>query len=296
MMKYVGKPRGLSALLSNFDINESPSLQFKGVENIDISLIRVNPNQPRKDFNETQLNELAESISLHGLIQPVTVRIKENFYELIVGERRLRACKLARLSKIPAYIRYADDEQSALMALVENIQRENLNAIEIALSFERMAVEYNLTNQELALRLGKDRSTVNNYLRLLKLPSEVQKAIILGKISMGHARALLALENPKVQMAALQKILNDGLSVRQVEEIAKTLPKKNPNKSAEYKPAHLHEHFNNTVKSLEGKLISNVEMKSENGESGNIIIEFFNQHDLERIMTHLDKVFKKSAN
>lgn len=295
-MKYVGKPRGLSALLSNFDINESPSLQFKGVENIDISLIRVNPNQPRKDFNETQLNELAESISLHGLIQPVTVRIKENFYELIVGERRLRACKLARLSKIPAYIRYADDEQSALMALVENIQRENLNAIEIALSFEIMAVEYNLTNEELALRLGKDRSTVNNYLRLLKLPSEVQKAIILGKISMGHARALIALENPEVQMASLQKILNDGLSVRQVEEIAKTLPKKNPNKSAEYKPTHLHEHFNNTVKSLEGKLISNVEMKSENGESGNIIIEFFNQHDLERIMTHLDKVFKKSSN
>jgi ParB family chromosome partitioning protein len=294
-MKYIGKPRGLSALLSDLEVNSSTSLNFQGVENIDISLIRVNPNQPRKDFNETQLTELAESIKIHGLIQPVTVRIKDNYYELIVGERRLRACKLAQLSEIPAYIRYADDEESALMALVENIQRENLNAIELAMSFERMIIEYQLTNEELALRIGKDRSTINNYLRLLRLPSEIQKAIIAGQISMGHARSLISLENPSVQLAMLQKILTESLSVRQVEEIAKRLPKKVLNKTIEPSVYLLQEYFNETIKALDGKLISNVILKSGSGESGNIIIEFFNEHDLERIMFHLDKVFKKSA-
>lgn len=295
MMKYIGKPRGLSALLSDLEINSSPSLHFQGVENIDISLIRVNPNQPRKDFKETQLLELAESIKIHGLIQPITVRVKENHYELIVGERRLRACKLARLSEIPAYIRHADDEESALMALVENIQRENLNAIEVALSFERMIIEYQLTYEELALRIGKDRSTVNNYLRLLRLPSEIQKAIITGKISMGHAKALIALENTEIQLAILQRILKGGLSVRQVEDLAKNLPKKTSTKITEPQNSLLQEYFNTIIKSFEGNLISNVEMKSENGETGCITIEFFNQHDLERIMTHLEKVFKKSA-
>ncbi|MBA4853396.1 ParB/RepB/Spo0J family partition protein [Emticicia sp. BO119] len=294
-MKYIGKPRGLAALLSDIEINSSPSLHFQGVENIDISLIRVNPNQPRKDFKDAQLIELAESIRIQGLIQPITVRVKGTHYELIVGERRLRACKLARLSKIPAFIRHADDEASALMALVENIQRENLNAIEIALSFERMIIEYRLTNEELAARIGKDRSTVNNYLRLLKLPSEIQKKIISGKISMGHARALIALEKPELQINMLQKILKEGLSVRQVEEMAKTLPKKNSIKSSEIQKSSLQEYINSTVKSLEGNLISNVEFKTENGESGKVIIEFFNQLDLERIMVHLDKVFKKSA-
>jgi ParB family chromosome partitioning protein len=296
MMKYIGKPRGLAVLLSDIEINSSPSLNFQGVENIDISLIRVNPNQPRKDFKEAQLIELAESIKIHGLIQPITVRIKDNHYELIVGERRLRACKLARLSKIPAYIRHADDEESALMALVENIQRENLNAIEVALSFERMIIEYQLTNEELAARIGKDRSTVNNYLRLLRLPSEIQKAIIEGKISMGHARALISLEKSELQIAALQKILKAGLSVRQVEEMAKTLPKKTPNRTPEPQKSSLHEYFITSIKSLEGNLISNVALKSDSAETGNVIIEFFNQHDLERIMVHLDKVFKKSTN
>ncbi|GAB3506844.1 ParB/RepB/Spo0J family partition protein [Emticicia fontis] len=295
MMKYIGKPRGLSALLSDIEMSSTPSLHFQGVENIDISLIRVNPNQPRKDFKDAQLQELSESIRIHGLIQPITVRIKGNYYELIVGERRLRACKLARLSKIPAFIRYASDEESALMALVENIQRENLNAIEVAMSFERMIIEYQLTNEGLAQRIRKDRSTVNNYLRLLRLPSEIQKAIISGQISMGHARSLISLEKPEIQLAILRKILNDGLSVRQVEELAKNLPKKNPTKTSSPQSSSLRDYFSSSIKSLEGNLISNVALKSENGESGNIVIEFFNQHDLERIMVHLDKVFKKSA-
>ncbi|RFS14564.1 ParB/RepB/Spo0J family partition protein [Emticicia sp. C21] len=295
MMKYLSKPRGLSTLLSDVEINFSSSLHFKGVENIDISLIRVNPNQPRKDFKEPQLFELAESIKIHGLIQPITVRVQGNHYELIVGERRLRACKLARLSEIPAYIRNADNEGSALMALIENIQRENLNAIEVAMSFERMIVEYQMTNEELALRIGKDRSTVNNYLRLLRLPSEIQKTIITGQISMGHAKALIALENPEIQFTILQKILKDGLSVRQVEELAKHLAKKTSYKTSQSQNLWLLEYFNTTVKSLEGNLISNVALKSEDGETGSISIEFFNQHDLERIMTHLEKVFKKSA-
>lgn len=294
MMKYIGKPRGLSALLADVEINSSPALYFQGVENIDISLIRVNPHQPRKEFKDSQLFELAESIKIHGLIQPITVRVVGNFYELIVGERRLRASKLARLSKIPAYIRRADDEESALMALVENIQRENLNAIEVALSFERMIIEYQLTNEELAANVGKDRSTVNNYLRLLKLPSEIQKAIIAGKISMGHARSLISLESSDIQISVLQKILKYDLSVRQVEEMVKSLPKKTQNKAAEQKNTSLHQYFNNAVKSLEGKLISNINLKSENGETGTVVIEFFNQSDLERIMIHLDKVFKNT--
>lgn len=294
MMKYIGKPRGLSALLADVEINSSPALHFHGVENIDISLIRVNPHQPRKEFNDSQLLELAESIKIHGLIQPVTVRVVGNFYELIVGERRLRASKLARLSKIPAYVRYANDEESALMALVENIQRENLNAIEVALSFERMIIEYKLTNEELAANVGKDRSTVNNFLRLLKLPSEIQKAIILGKISMGHARTLINLESTDTQISILQKILKYDLSVRQVEEIVKTLPKKVQNKTTEQKNTPLHLYFSDVVKSLEGKIISNVNLNSENGETGTVVIEFFNQSDLERIMTHLDKVFKNT--
>lgn len=293
-MKYIGKPRGLSALLSDVELNTSPALHFQGVENIDISLIRVNPHQPRKEFKDTQMIELSESIRIHGLIQPITVRVVGNHYELIVGERRLRACKLARLSKIPAYIRHVDDEESALMALVENIQRENLNAIEIALSFERMIIEYNLTNEELSANVGKDRSTVNNYLRLLKLPSEIQKAIIAGKISMGHARSLISLENSETQLSVLQKILKYNLSVRQVEEMVKSLPKKLPYKINEPQSSSLQQYFKETVKSLEGNLISNVTMKSENGENGVVILEFFNQHDLERIMIHLEKVFKNS--
>ena len=292
-MKYISKPRGLSALLGDVEVDLSPSLHFQGVENIDISLIRVNPFQPRKDFKESQIIELAESIKEHGLIQPITVRVKDNHYELIVGERRLRACKLARLSKIPAFIRHANNEQSSLMALVENIQRENLNAIEIAMSFERMAVEYQLTNEELAQRIGKDRSTVNNYLRLLKLPSEIQKAIIAGKISMGHARALISLENPELQLEMLKRILSMGLSVRQVEEESKSLPKKSPLKNSASQDSSLREYFSETIKSLEGNLISNVELKFDNGETGSVIIEFYNQHDLERIMIHLEKVFKK---
>lgn len=293
-MKYVGKPRGLSALLSDVETNSSPALHFQGVENIDISLIRVNPHQPRKEFKDAQLAELSESIKKHGLIQPITVRAVGNYYELIVGERRLRACKLARLSKIPAYLRHADDEESALMALVENIQREDLNAIEVALSFERMIIEYQLTNEELAASVGKDRSTVNNYLRLLKLPSEIQKAIITGKISMGHARSLISLENSEMQLSILQKILKYGLSVRQVEEMVKTLPKKIPTRIAEPKNASLLQYFNETVKPLEGKLIANVNLKSENGETGIVVLEFLNKQDLERIMVHLEKGFKKS--
>lgn len=293
-MKYVGKPRGLSALLSDVETSSSPALHFQGVENIDISLIRVNPHQPRKEFKDAQLVELSESIKKHGLIQPITVRAVGNYYELIVGERRLRACKLARLSKIPAYLRHADDEESALMALVENIQRENLNAIELALSFERMIIEYQLTNEELAASVGKDRSTVNNYLRLLKLPSEIQKAIIAGKISMGHARSLISLENSEMQLSILQKILKYDLSVRQVEEMVKTLPKKIPTRIAEPKNSSLLQYFNETIKPLEGKLISNVNLKSENGETGLVVLEFSNKQDLERIMAHLEKGFKKS--
>lgn len=215
--------KGLNSLLSDSNMVVSQKLtSFRGVKEVLVNKIKVNPHQPRTDFDEAALKELAESIKIHGIIQPLTVReSKDGTYELISGERRLRAIKMVGLEKVPAYIRNVDDQRSLEMALIENIQRQNLNAIEVALSFERMIQECNLKQEELGGRVGKNRTTVNNYLRLLQLPAAIQSGIVLGQLTMGQARPLITLEDEAFQIELFQKIIQQGLSARKVEELVK---------------------------------------------------------------------------
>lgn len=193
------------------------------ITEIEIDLIDVNPYQPRTEFDEAKIEELAASIKKLGIIQPLTLRRLGQRYQIISGERRLRASKLAGLTHVPAYVREADDQGMIEMALVENIQRADLNAVEIALSFQRLIKECNLTQEELAPRVGKNRATISNYLRLLQLPDEVQYTLRQGLISMGHARALLSLGTSELQIAVMRQILDESLSVRAVEELVKNL-------------------------------------------------------------------------
>src|SRR5689334_24424126 len=231
MSKKKALGRGLSALLSDSDdeklevdipVHVPAAKPAGGIAEIPIEEIEVNPFQPRSHFDQDALLELAESIRVHGIIQPITVRrLSQNQYQLISGERRYQASKLADLKMIPAYIRSADDQQMLEMALIENIQRENLNAIEIALSYQRLLTECNLKQEELGERVGKNRTTVTNYLRLLKLPPDIQAALRDNRISMGHARAIVSVENPEEQLYIFKKTLAEDLSVRKVEELVR---------------------------------------------------------------------------
>src|SRR5471030_2612723 len=227
--------KGLSALLNdseninpnktNKSVSASPEVNSLGsVNEIKLSEIEVNPFQPRTDFDEDALAELADSIKLQGLIQPITVRrVNAHSYQLISGERRLRASKLAGLTQIPAYVRTANDQQMLEMALIENIQRENLNAIEVALSFQRIIEECSLKQEELGERVSKNRSTVTNYLRLLRLPPAIQASIRDGQISMGHAKALITIDDPSKQIYIHRHIIQQGLSVRKTEEMVRDM-------------------------------------------------------------------------
>ena len=217
-MKKTGLGRGLDALIdtSHVDTNGSSS-----ISEIELAKIVANPDQPRRSFDEEAMQELADSIREHGVISPITLRDNgDGTYMIIAGERRFRASKLAGLERIPAYIRTAKDEQVMEWALVENIQREDLDAIEIALAYQRLMDDYNLTQERMAERVGKKRATVANYLRLLKLPAEIQVGIKDRLIEMGHARAILGTPSPERQLALYQRILRDGLSVRKVEALA----------------------------------------------------------------------------
>lgn len=227
MTKKRALGRGLSALLENAETDitsnkrtEAVNQVVGGISSIPVDNIEANPFQPRNQFQKEPLMELAESIKQHGVIQPVTVRkMGRDRFQLISGERRFRASQLAGLEEIPAYVRIANDQTMLEMALVENIQRVDLNAVEVALSYQRLLDECNLTQEGLSSKVGKKRSTVTNYLRLLKLSAEVQLALINKEVSMGHARAILALENEAQQRSILKKILKEGLSVRQTEEL-----------------------------------------------------------------------------
>src|SRR5688572_13023820 len=238
MSKKKALGRGLNALLSDSNIEERLEVDIPvssgaatspsgGTLEISIKHIEVNPFQPRTHFDQEALQELANSIKVHGIIQPITVRrLARDQYQLISGERRFQASKLAGLTAIPAYIRSADDQQMLEMALIENIQRENLNAIEIALSYQRLISECNLKQDELGERVGKNRATVTNYLRLLKLPPDIQIAVRDNKLTMGHARAIINVENPDQQLYIFKKTLNDELSVRKVEELVREVANK----------------------------------------------------------------------
>jgi ParB family chromosome partitioning protein len=293
MSKKRALGRGLSALLENVETditsgNESPtSAQVLGtVATLRPDQIEANPFQPRTVFDEESMMELVQSIKELGLIQPVTVRkMGYDKFQLISGERRFRAAQMAGLNEIPAYIRVANDQAMLEMALVENIQRKNLDAIEIAISYQRLIEECNLTQEGLSERVGKKRATISNYLRLLKLPPEVQLAIREDKISMGHARALLSFKERERMMAAFQNILEDGWSVRQVEQVdkgTKTVGKNNGRQrialSAEQKQlkANLTEWFG-----------TKVDLKRNQKGKGKIEIPFKSQDDLQRIIEKL---------
>lgn len=283
--------RGLGALLENTsDIQEltvrdeftSGNFRF-----IPIDQIEANPFQPRNQFTEPELRELAGSIRIHGIIQPLTLRKTDlHKYQLISGERRLRAAILAGLTEIPAYIRLANDEQMLEMALVENIQREELNPLEIAISYQRLLEECHLRQEDLSQKVGKDRSTISNYIRLLRLPHEIQVAVRDNLITMGHARALINLDDEKAQLVILRSILEQKASVRQVEEMVRgigTGSKKSTSVSQD-----IPDHFVKGKESLQSKLESRIELKVGVKGNGKIIIPFRSRDEFNEIVSKIN--------
>lgn len=288
--KRSGLGRGLGALLE--DSGEKQKISGSGatpkgaINEIEIAKIETNPWQPRTDFDEEALNDLAESIKVQGIIQPITVRaLSENEFQLISGERRLQASKKAGLKTVPAYIRIANDQQMLEMALIENIQRENLNAIEIALSYQRLLAECDLKQEELGSRVGKNRSTVTNYLRLLKLPPDIQIALRDGKLSMGHARALISIEDVSLQLDIFKQIIANDLSVRKVEELVR-----NGNEKVPVSKEKVTE--NPEIKKLQSQLSSHfgskIAIKANADNKGEIKIPFTSTEDLNRILEILN--------
>ena len=284
--------RGLGALLDDTPANEDKILRdsmggsASKIDEIDIDDIEVNPYQPRNHFDQEALQELADSISVQGIIQPITVRkLEENSYQIISGERRLQASRLAGLSAIPAYIRTADDQQMLEMALIENIQRENLNALEIALSYQRLLSECDLKQEELGERVGKKRSTVNNYLRLLKLPPDIQAALRDKKISMGHARALINIENIEKQLDIFKKVIAQDLSVRKTEALAReaALSDAAP-KSAEKQSYELSYEMREMRTRLSSHFGTKVDLVMKGNDKGEIKIPYMSVEDLNRIL------------
>ncbi len=281
--------RGLGALIDDADREKFE--QIDAVNEIDIDKIETNPFQPRSNFDEEGLNELASSIKELGIIQPITVRqVTHDTYQLITGERRLRASLAAGLKKVPAYIRTADDQAMLELALVENIQREDLDAIEVAISYQRLIEECKLTQEAMSDRVGKKRSTISNYLRLLKLPAEIQIGIRERKISMGHARTLVNIEDPRVQIEAYYRIQDEDLSVRKVEEIVRKINKILPaGSSKKEEKEKLLEEFKELEEKLSAFFASNVQFRMNKQGKGKIVIPFESGDELERIMSVLDK-------
>ena len=280
--------RGLDAILQSpeTDITSkdiSGDFVAGAIAEIDIDLIETNPFQPRTEFDETALRELAQSIKEQGVIQPVTVRkLGYNKYQLISGERRLRASKLAGLTKIPVFIRVANDEQMLELALIENIHRENLNAIEVAISYQRLIDECNMTQEEVSEKVGKSRSAVANFLRLLKLPAEVQIAIRDGHITMGHARALINISDKEQQLKLLQQIVEGEMNVRQTEELAEKA--KNPEAKERKQTNFIPEHFKSKIKKLSQTLNTKVKVTRNMKGQGSVVIDFKDEAEFDRIM------------
>lgn len=286
--------RGLDALLSMDDVKTEGS---SSINEIELAKIAVNPNQPRREFDETALQELADSIAEIGIIQPITLRkISDDEYQIIAGERRYRASQKAGLKTIPAYIRTADDENMMEMALIENIQREDLNAVEIALAYQHLLDQYELTQERLSERIGKNRTTIANYLRLLKLPAPIQMALQNKQLDMGHARALISLNDPKLQVKIFEEIQEHGYSVRKVEEIVKSLSEgeavKSGTRKITPKRAKLPEEFNLLKKQLSGFFNTKVQLTCSEKGKGKISIPFGNEEELERIMEIFDTLKK----
>lgn len=288
MAKKSGLGKGLDLLIpNNTSIKTEEKLEEKSIEKkaevfVKLSQIEPNKSQPRKNFNEDSLIELSESIKQFGVIQPLIVHKKEDYYEIIAGERRWRAAKLAGLKEIPVIIREYSDEERMEIALIENLQREDLNPVEEALAYKSLIKEYNLKQDEIAEKVSKSRTAVTNSMRLLNLPEEVQNMIVDEMISSGHGRALLAIEDKKIQINIANKIFEEKLSVRETEKLVKALnhPKEKKEKE-EYIDTFIYEKFENDFKEILG---SNVSIKRKSKDKGKIEIDYYSNEDLERIM------------
>lgn len=293
--------RGLSALLDANDTTSTnrreththlpPAAGNSAIILIPLEQIEVNPFQPRTTFEEESLKDLADSIKIHGVIQPITVRkIENNKYQLIAGERRLRASKLAGKKEVPAFVRLATDQESIEIALIENIQREDLNPLEIAINYKRLQDECDLTQEELATRLGKNRSSVTNFIRLLRLPPDIQAGLRDEKITMGHAKALLAIENPLLLLTAYKEVLGKGLSVRQTEDLVRTLESKPKRSTATGNKASA---IPFTIKKMQDQLTTSLSTKvlinRHNDGKGEILVKFYNDDDLDRLVEMISK-------
>ncbi len=292
--KYPALGRGLDALISTEEVKTQGS---SSINEIALSAIMPNPNQPRRDFDEDALRELADSIREIGIVQPITLRdMGDGTYTIIAGERRWRASQLAGLTAIPAYIRTVDDENMMEMALVENIQREDLNSLEIALAYQHLMEQYGLTQERLSEKVGKNRATVTNYLRLLKLPATIQMALKNREIDMAHARAILPLEDPKLQMKVFEATKNEGLSVRKVEAMVKELMEGGSVKTGDGKQLKargsnkMSAEYEELRESLSAYFKSKVQLTCSDKGRGKISIPFANEEELLRIVELLDQL------
>lgn len=291
--------RGLDALIS---MDDAPARGSSAISDIEVSKISPNPDQPRQTFDEEALDELASSIRELGIIQPLSLRkVGNDSYQIIAGERRYRAAVRAGLERVPAYIRAANEAEITEMALIENIQREDLNAIEIALTFKKLIDQYNLTQERLSERIGKKRATIANFLRLLKLPAEVQLGLRDKRVDMGHARALLTIEKPALQLKLYNEILRDGLSVRKVEELAKQYQMASDNgekpkpASADTSRKFTNDDFNILRQHLSAAFSTPVQFSCDKTGKGRISFQFKDDDELERLIAMFDNI-KTSAN
>jgi len=292
--KFPALGRGLDALISTEDVHTGGS---SSITEVALDKIKANPNQPRREFDAAALEELAESIRQIGIIQPVTLRkMEDGTFQIIAGERRWRASQMAGLTSIPAYVRTADDEKMMQMALVENIQREDLNAIEVALAYQNLIEQYGLTQDMLSEKVGKKRTTIANYLRLLKLPAQVQVALQNKEVDQGHARALLGLDKPSLQVKLFGEIKEKGYSVRQVEEMVKAINSGETVKSGRrqlsdrQKCKRLPEEYNLLKSRLSDFFQTKIQMTCTAQGKGKISIPFASEEELERIISLFDKM------
>lgn len=292
-MKRNALGRGLDSLISMSEVQTSGSSQ---INDIDLSLIKPNPDQPRTTFDQEALEELAASIRELGVIQPLSLRrLDDGTYQIIAGERRWRAARMAGLGRVPAYVRTATDAEITEMALIENIQREDLNAIEVALTFKKLIDQYSLTQDRLSERVGKKRATIANHLRLLRLPAEIQLGLRDRRIDMGHARALLSLENPKHQLKLYQHILDEGLSVRRVEELAKEMQQavnrgEKPVISKKKAPSAASHDYDFFRRDLESYFSTPVKFSRKSDGKGSITLRFSNDDELLQLVSLFEKL------
>ncbi|MFB6454532.1 ParB/RepB/Spo0J family partition protein [Chitinophaga sp. Hz27] len=290
--------KGIRSLLQNIDtdlkqtagaLGDKVVSTATGIERIPLDQIVTNPKQPRRDFDELALQELSQSIKLHDIIQPITVaKISNKKYQLIAGERRWRASKMADLKDIPAYVRQVNDQELLELALLENLQRENLNAIEVGLSYKRLMEECSLTQEQVADRMGKERSTVTNYIRLLKLPPDIQVAVRNGLLSMGHARVITGIEKVENQLFLFNEVIKEGLSVRQTEELARRMAQATEKGNLQKAKVKLPPAFQKIQDNLASHFSTKVKLDRDKNGKGSIMIEFYSDEELDSILEKID--------